>query len=79
MKNKLQVAQAQIISFRLIPLVTPISFRCTVPLSLVIEVRLKMSMLVALRRKKERSENTFTLLYCSANLQKNGQQLKKEN
>jgi hypothetical protein len=32
MQNKPQAAQAQIISFRLIPLKTPVSFRCTVPL-----------------------------------------------
>jgi hypothetical protein len=33
MENKPQVAQAQIISFRLIPLLTHVSYRCTVPLN----------------------------------------------
>jgi hypothetical protein len=33
MQNKPQAAQAQIISFRLSPLLTHVSIRCTVPLN----------------------------------------------
>jgi hypothetical protein len=43
MKNKPQAAQAQIISFRLIPLNTPVSFRWTVPLNLSLKIFLSFS------------------------------------